>query len=300
MTIDLRQLRAMSAISKYGGFSSAAREINVTQPTLSTHIRNLENYLGVRLFDRSGRQVTLTPAGRVFADYAQRIIDMCDQSVEAVRAFMGEIKGKVVLEASTVPGVYLLPRWMGSFTRTYPDVRITLTVSDSSTVKEKVRSGEIPVGVIGSATQHPLSSQLLCKDEIILVAPAEITEGLTGSEQTLSDLAALPLIRREAGSGTQENVETALREKGIDPDSLNWKATLGSTQAVIEGVAAGLGAGFLSEVTVRRDIESGEMARLEIEGLKIERNFYIVTHSGRSISPAAQRLMEFLQSAAQS
>ncbi len=299
MTIDLRQLRAMSAIKKYGGFSSAAREINVTQPTLSTHIRNLEKHLGVRLFDRSGRHVTLTPAGRVFVDYAQRIIDMCDQSVEAVRDFMGEVSGEIVLEASTVPGVYLLPRWLGSFTAAYPDVDITLNVSDSSSVREKVRSDEISIGVVGSTMGESLDSHLLCNDEIILTAPAELAKDLAEHNIALSDLAALPLIRREKGSGTQETVEAALRAIGVDPDALNWKATLGSTQAVIEGVAAGLGAGFLSEITVRRDIKSGEIVRLDIEGLKIDRNFYIIIHSGRSISPTAQRLMEHLQHIAQ-
>ncbi len=298
MAFDLRQLRALNAISKYGGFSSAAREINITQPTLSTHIRNLEAQLGVRLFDRSGRSVTLTPAGKVFADYARKIMDLCDQSVQAVQVFLGEMKGEVTLEASTVPGEYLLPRWLGSFTRKYPEIKITLRVSDSAAVKERVGLGEIPMGVTGSPADHPLQSHLLCDDEIIFVAPGELVQNSkTGTELDAVSLSALPIIRREPGSGTQETVEKALKENGIDPDDLNWIATLGSTQAVIEGVTAGLGSSFLSKRTVEKKLSSGELVRMSVMGLRIKRGFYILTHSARSISPIAQELLDYLLTA---
>lgn len=295
MAFDLRQLRALNAISKYGGFSSAARQINITQPTLSTHIRNLEDQLGVRLFDRSGRTVSLTPAGKVFANYSRRITDLCDQSVQAVQAFMGDMTGEVTMEASTVPGEYLLPRWLGSFTKMYPDIKITLAVSDSAAVKEKVSLGEIPMGVTGSAAGHPLQSQLLCDDEIILVTSAEpVRSGKTGIELDSEALSDLPIIRREPGSGTQETVEKALKESGIEPDDLNWVATLGSTQAVIEGVGAGLGSSFLSRRAVEKELSSGELVQLSAIGLAIRREFYILTHSARSISPIAQELIDYL------
>jgi DNA-binding transcriptional LysR family regulator len=295
MSFDLRQLRALNAISKYGGFSSAAREINLTQPTLSTHIRNLEAQLGVRLFDRLGRNVILTPAGKVFADYARRITDLCDQSVQAVQAFLGEMKGEVILEASTVPGEYLLPRWLGSFTKMYPEIKITLTISDSTTVKERVSLGEIPMGVTGSPAGHPLQTHLLCEDEIILVAPGELVQSSkSGTELDTADLSALPIIRREPGSGTQETVEKALKESGMDPDELNWIATFGSTQAIIEGVMAGLGSSFLSKRTVEKRLSSGELVRMNVMGLRIKRGFYIITHSARSISPITQELLNYL------
>ena len=289
MSFDLRHLRAFLAVAKHGGFSKASREVKITQPTLSTHIRNMEERLGVRLFDRAGRSVTLTPAGRVFSDYALRIIDLCDQSVEAIQAYLGEIKGKIDIAASTVPGEYLLPRWLAGFARKYSQVEVTLTVGDSRIVMEKVVSGEAPIGVSGTEPSHSsLTSRLLHRDEIILVA-----SGGAGGDASIparvdpEGLAQLSLVKREPGSGTQQTVEHFLKKAKLNPDRLNWSATLGSTRAVVEGVLAGMGAGFLSRLTVKKELSEGSLREITVRGMDIRRGFYVVTHTARSLSPVA-------------
>lgn len=291
MSFDLRQIRALMLVARHGGFSKAAREARITQPTLSTHIRNLEDEIGVRLLDRAGKAVTLTPAGVVFADYARRILDLCDQSLEAVQTYLGEVKGRVSIAASTVPGEYLLPRWLAGFAREYPQVELTLTVGDSQMVMERVASGDAAIGVSGTESSHSaLTSKLLVKDEIILVrADSDPGDGESiPSRLSLNDLADLPLIRREAGSGTQLTVERYLKRAGLSPDGIKWSATLGSTRAVVEGVLAGMGAGFLSRLTVEKELSEGRLARLEIEGMDIRRGFFLVTPTFRSLSPVAQ------------
>ncbi len=293
--IDLRQIKAFNAIARQGGFSRASQEIGLSQPTLSTHILNLERQLGVKLFDRVGRSVTLTPAGRIFAGFSGKIIDLCRESIQAVEAFSGQVRGELHVEASTVPGEYILPRWLKTFHHSYPEVQVTLTVNDSAKVLEKVATGEVPLGVTGCpGTTSSLESSLLCEDVIILIGAPGTIPDQGGRPLSHESLARLPLIRRESGSGTRSAVEEALAEHGLEHDSLGWCATLGSTRAVIEGALAGLGAAFISQSTVKREIEEGRLTAFNLDGVRITRGFYVVSSSKRTLSPAADRFREEL------
>lgn len=285
---DLRQLKAFEAVARHGGFSRAAEEMGLTQPTLSTHIRNLEERLGLPLFDRGSRSVSLTPTGVLLAEYTRKILALCEESLQAVQTFTGRIAGSIKVDASTVPGEYLLPRWLADFNRHYPEVQVTLTVSDSATVLDRVERGETSIGITGSVGTNPtLKSTLLCKDRIILVAGVDgITGGLSGTIDA-ARLSEIPLIRRESGSGTQCALEKALEDKGIAPDSLRWTATLGSTRAVIEGVLSGLGRAFVSHCTVAREIELGTIVEIPVRDLEIRRGLYAVRHRNRTLSPEA-------------
>lgn len=295
MSFDLRQLRAFEAVARCGGFSRASEEIGLTQPTLSTHIKNLETSLGAKLFDRASRRVSLTPTGTLLAGYARKILDLYEESLEAVEAFNGQIRGSIQVDASTVPGEYLLPRWLVDFHHRYPEVQVTLTVSDSATVLGRVENGDIALGVTGSPSTHPLlESSLLCDDNIVLVAATEHLPGYSAGDLDPAELANIPLIRRESGSGTQLALENALLQHRIDPESLQWAATLGSTRAVIEGVLAGLGGAFLSHSTVAREIAGGTLEEVPVRKVDIKRGIYIVRHKQRTLSPAASCFLQEL------
>jgi len=288
LEIDFRQIKAFEAIARTGGFSRASREIGLTQPTLSTHIINLERQLGVKLFDRAGRKVTLTPAGMVFARYSGQILNLCRESIEAVETFSGQIRGSVHVEASTVPGEYILPRWLQEFHARNPQIQVTLTVNDSARVLEKVASGEVPLGVTGSCGKITnLEYRILCEDEIVLILPPGMVSPVGGKTLTLEAVREIPLVRREAGSGTRTALEKSLEEQGIKPDSLHWTATLGSTRAVIEGALAGLGGAFVSRSAAAREIEGGQLQSFPISGFRILRNFFVVSNPKRTLSPAA-------------
>jgi DNA-binding transcriptional LysR family regulator len=297
---DLRQIRAFIAVVRSGGFSKASQEIGLTQPTLSTHISNLERGLGVRLLDRAGRSVALTPAGMVLERYAVKILELCQESIQAIEAYNGQIRGEVHIESSTVPGEYILPRWLGMFHRRYPEVQVTLTVNDSIKVLDDVSSGEVPFGITGTpGNRSSLKSEILCEDEIILVAARDILQSAGGGKVAEGDITGIPIIRRESGSGTRIAVEKALRDHHIDPARLNWSITLGSTGAVIEGALAGLGAAFLSKSTVAKELREGQLLVVDLKGFRIRRGFYVVYHPGRTLSPAAERLREELLKAGQ-
>jgi len=295
MNLDLRQIKAFDAVVRRGGFSKASKEIGLTQPTLSTHILNFERQLGVKLFDRSGRKVTLTPAGRIMAGYAERIMGLCQESLNAIESFTGRIGGEVHVDSSTVPGEYILPRWLSLFHKLYPDLQIVLTVNDSAKVVEKVAAGEVPLGVTGNPGNHPsLESMLLCEDHIVLVTAPGVPPDRIRAGLDVKDLIKFPMIRRESGSGTQTAVEKALRDHHIQPNSMMWSATLGSTRAVIEGVLAGLGAAFVSQSAVKRDIAEGRLVTVNLKGFRIKRGFYIVHNVSKTLSPAEDRFREDL------
>jgi len=295
MSFDLKQLRAFEAVIRYGGFSRASEEVGLTQPTLSTHIKNLESSLGVRLFDRASRSVIPTPAGLLLAEYARKILDLYTESIEAVEAFTGRIRGSIQVDASTVPGEYILPRWLVEFNRHYPEVQVILTVSDSATVLARVENGETVLGITGDPGSYTaLESRLLCDDEIVLVALPGTLKGVTGEGMDPEDLPDTPLIKRESGSGTQLTLEKVLLDHGFDPADFNWTATLGSTRAVIEGVLAGLGGAFLSRSTVAREVAGGTLEEIPVKGVNIHRGLFVVRHSQRTLSPAASCFLEEL------
>ncbi len=296
MNFELRQLRAFCAIVERGNFSRAAATLRLTQPTLSAHVKNLEEALGVRLFDRTGRAAVLTPAGEVFHRYARRILDLSAGASQAVAAFLGEMAGEVELPASTVPGEYLLPRWLGSYCKRFPLVRVHLAVSDSRRVMERMLAGEAHLGVTGSAVEHPsLLCRRLCEDEVILVAAPGRMKGpkIGGGGGAAEMFARLPLIAREEGSGTQATAEAALAAGGIDPRSLRWTAVLGSTQAAIEGAASGVGAAFVSARAAQRALAARRLRRIALP-LPIRRWFFLLTHASHTPSPAARHLAELL------
>jgi DNA-binding transcriptional LysR family regulator len=295
VSFDLRQIRAFCAIIEHGNFSRAAAAIRLTQPTLSTHMKNLEETLGVRLFDRTGRAAVLTPAGQLFHEYARQILALSENASQAVVAFLGEVAGEASLLASTVPGEYILPRWLGSYCRRFPKVRVNLAVTDTAAVVDRLLAVEAHLGVIGSPVEHPsLACRPLCADEIILVAAPELLKraqvpGRAGAEA----LSRLPLIAREPGSGTQKTVEGALAAGGIDPARLLWAAVFGSTQAALEGAAAGVGGAFVSARAAQREVAARRVRRVDLP-LAIRRSFYLVTHATRSPSPVARHLAERL------
>jgi len=298
MTFDLKQLRAFDAVARNGGFSRASLEAGLTQPTLSTHIRNLETTLGVRLFDRDSRSVHLTPSGVLLAQYARKILDLCEESLQAMETFQGKIRGAVQVEASTVPGEYLLPRWLVDFHRRYPEVQVTLTVSDSAGVLARVENGEAAVGITGSPGDHPThENTLLCEDAIVLVRAAGALTRDHDEVLDLPDLSGIPLIRREHGSGTQLALEQSLLQHGVDPESLRWTACLGSTRAVIEGVLAGLGGAFLSRSTVARELSDGVLNVVPVREIDIKRGLYVVRHKHRTLSPVVSCFVKELLAA---
>ncbi len=295
--MDLWQLKIFCKVVELQSFSKAGESVHLSQPTVSSHIKDLEEHFGTRLVDRLSRQVMPTKAGELLFDYARQLIALRDQTEAAMAEFSGKIKGRLVLGGSTIPGGYVLPRIIGLFSKRYPDVQVALKVGDSSEIINHVLTGHIEAGIVGAKYRDKLLEQRpVMADDMCLVLPSD--HRWSGHKQIrLQELIGEPFIVREPGSGTLRSIEKQLQKKGFTIADLNVVAEMGSTEAVRQGVKSGVGLSILSTVAVADDIQSGFLKAIPVEGLSLKRSFYLTTHRQRTHSPLCGVFIDFFNEA---
>lgn len=292
--LDLHRLNIFIKIVELKSFSKAARVLFLTQPTVSQHINFLERYLGVPLFDRLGKEVRPTRAGRILYTYALRLMRMADDAEHAVAFLKGKMSGTIVAGASNIPGEYVLPGMLGLFKASYPEVHVTVHLDDTGGIADKILNYEIDFGVIGARIVH---EQLQCTrfldDELCLIMSPRHEWAARPCVES-AELVSVPFVVRESGSGTRLMVEQGLRKAGIQASQLNIIAELGSNSAVKQAVKAGLGISFVSRRSVDDEIGMGLIASLPVDGLQINRSFYIARHKKRALPPVVKEFYRFL------
>lgn len=293
--MDLHRLRIFLAVYENRGFSEAARKVYLTQPTVSAHIKELEDALGAPLFDRLGREVEATELARVLFSYAKRLVDLATEAEEAVSSFVSGEKGTLRLGGSTIPGQYILPRLIGAFKKTNPHVRIVLQIGDTRSVAEQVLSGSIELGMIGAVIDQPELVHEPCFDDAIILAVPSF-HGLADRQRIfISEIMGEPLVIREPGSGTRMVAEAALRKAGYSGfDAFSVVCEMGSTEAIRQAVKAGVGCGIISRRAVEEDVAKGDLAAITLEDVDLSRKFHLVTRKGRTLSPLAVRFRDFV------
>lgn len=232
-----------------------------------------------------------TQAGEILYRYAKEISRLKDEARLALDQLSGRMRGRLLVGASTIPGEYILPEFLGPFKKDYPDVFPVLRIGDTEEIHAMVLDGEVDVGVVGSIIEdrNILSTEFLDDEMILVSAPAFRRTSIVREA-----VSGLPLLQREAGSGSRASLEASLRENGIEPGSLNIVAEIGSTQAVIQAVKSGLGVAFISRLAVKSDIQRGALREIKVKGLTIRRHFYIITHRLRADSPITKTFVQFL------
>jgi DNA-binding transcriptional LysR family regulator len=296
--VDLRRLEIFAKVAELGSFSRAAEALFLTQPTISEHVRGLEDELGVQLLDRLGRGATPTRAGQLLLGYARRMLSLSREAHQALERFQGRVSGELVVGGSTIPGEYVLPAIIGRFKAKYPDVSISLLIGSTRQVSDWLEEGRVEVGVVGARPgTRVLEARELMADELVLVVPAGHPWAARKSA-TLAELQKAPMVVRERGSGSRQAVEHALEEAGVELSSLRVVGEMGSTQAVKQAVRAGLGIALLSKRAVEDECRAGLLACVKVKDLRIARAFYLVIHRDRTRSPLAQAFIEFTESQA--
>ncbi len=292
--MDLWQLKIFCKVVELQSFSRAAEAVHLSQPTVSSHVKDLEDHFGCRLIDRMGKVATPTRGGEILCVYAKRLLELAEETEAAISSFLGKPTGNLLIGGSTIPGAYILPHVMGAFRRLYPDVSLSLFIADTQEVTEKVLAGDLEAGVVGALpADKRLSAEPVGEDEIRLVTPAGHPLADKGYVK-LSDLFREPLLIREPGSGTRRFLENALAQKGIELSSFRAVAQLGSTEAVREAVKAGLGVSFLSTLAVAGEIASGAVSALTVPDLSLTRTFYLIRDGRRTPSPLCQAFLDFM------
>ncbi len=291
--MDLRHLTTFRAVVRRGSFSGAAAEVGISQPAVSAQIRVLEDRFGHRLLDRSGRQVTLTDAGRVLDGFAQQLIDL-DGDLERAMGAVGEhVAGPLALGSSTGPGEVLLPRLLGAFQAQHPSVVVRLVVHDTQRICEMVLASEIELGVVGAErARSGLVFEPLLRDELVVIAPPDHALA-SRSSMSLAELLTHPMIVQQEGSGVRSVVEVAARAAGIRPRDIPCSMELGLQQSVKAAVLDGLGITVVSRLAVERELADRRLVAIEVEGEALVRDFVLVRHAGKTPSTVSEAFVAY-------
>ncbi len=291
--VRLRQIEVFAGVFEAASFSKAAEALGLAQPTISTHVRTLEEELETKLFHRRGRTVTPTAAGVKLYAHARRILELKDAAVSAVVGEDGQgLRGEVQVGASNIPGTYLLPAIVGRFRARHPLAQVRLDVRDSEQVLCSVRDGIVEVGFVGTEPDATrFDARRLCEDRIVLVALP--SHPLAGQTVASSALKGQPFVVRRAGSGTLSAAAGALAKLGVEIGvDCDVALEVSSNEGAREAVRAGVGISFVSRFSVRGELERGELATIQVRRLSLRRSFFVVTSKRRVPGALVEAFLE--------
>jgi DNA-binding transcriptional LysR family regulator len=291
--MDTRQLAAFCAVVERKSFSQAAERLGVTQPAVSLQVRSLEKRLGRRLLDRSGRRVEPTEAGLALYRGAQRLLTLEGQLLEELEAGGdGELGGTLEVGASTGPGSTVVPVLLCEFQRGNPGVAISLSISDTQSVVDRVAARELELGVVGAARRHRgVVFEPFFRDEVVLACPPD--HRFAGRTITLDELREEALIVMQEGAGVRQVIEDELRRAGTRLRDLEPRLELGLQESARSAVSAGYGVTFISRTAIETDLAAGTLALARVKGLDPGREISLVRSSGRSPTRAAEAFVQF-------
>jgi len=290
--MTFRQVEIFLAVARAKNFTRAAETLHLSQSTLSQHVRELEDELGVSLFDRLGRAVTLTEAGRLLEDHATRLTTTLASARRAINELKGLERGSLVIGASTTPGIYVLPPIVAAFRRRYPGIDVSLRIANSRVIEERIRADELDLGIVGG---HMLTARERCVaagllDELLLiVAPRH--PWAKRRDVAPGELAEMPLLMREQGSATRQVTERALRQAGV---KFTPAMELDHIEAIKQAVMAGLGVAFVSLYAVRGEVATRRLCALRLRGLRLRRHFHVIHNEARTPTASGRAFLALL------
>jgi DNA-binding transcriptional LysR family regulator len=288
---SLHALAVFLAVVEHGTMTAAAEAEGISQPAISAQVKVLERYYGTPLLQRGGRGVSLTPAGRIVAGSAKRMLALCAELDRAVADLEGLAAGDLVIGASSTIGEHLLPTYLGRFHSQYPGVRLSVKIGNSAAITDLVAARELDFAIVG---QEPGDPDLVCEP----VLADQIVAFVAPGDSLLRDAPLAPLIlcgrqfvMRERGSATRSLAERCLREASCGPGHI---IDLGSNEAVKRAVEAGLGIGLLSTHTIEAERLAGLLIDLPVRGWRCERSFWLIRRRDRVLSRAEQAFLALL------
>lgn len=296
--MNLKQLEAFVHVAEGGSFSKAAKELFLTQPTVSAHISSLEKELNVRLFIRNTKEVNLSDDGRELYKYAKQMIDLQKKIEERFSAKKEAGKHCISIAASSIPAQYLLPKVLMRFNEKFPDEQLRIIESDSSEVVTKVVDHMVDIGFTGTVLEKKHCKYLpFYKDELVIVTPA--TEKYVAlQEKAAEDISWIKneaFIMREDGSGTRKEAEKQLQNAGIAVESLNVIASIGNQEAIKKSVRQGMGISVMSRLAAEDEIDAGRLLIFQIPGAFEGRDINLVYNKNYELSRSAERFIRVVK-----
>ena len=303
------RLRVFRTVAEEASFRHAAERLHLSQPAVSQQIHALEEELGVVLFDRGKGRIRLTDAGTILLGYARKGARLAAEAQAALERTRGEAAGELRIGASMTVTQYVLPRLLGAFLQQNPRIEFSVKSANTEHIVAALSAGEIDLGLIeGPASSREVFRQRVLEDRMVLIvgrrypwpqkAGAPGTPPLrAGVEKPVVPVRALtevPLIMRERGSGSRRVVELALRRAGLRWRDLRVTMELDSIVAIISAVEEGLGAGFVSEWAIRKEVRLGTVRVIPVQGLDIRRDFTLIRPIGPTPNGPAGAFERFI------
>ncbi|MFP6799801.1 MAG: LysR substrate-binding domain-containing protein [Pseudomonas sp.] len=292
--MNLHHLKVFLAIAQSGSISAGAARLFISQPAVTREIRELEARLRLPLFDRQSRGVTLTAAGQRLLPYAERIFALEQAAERDLQAFANLGCGELYLGASATLGSYLLPALISDFHQQYPDLQLSLQIDNTAASLQQLEDNATTLAFIeGPFAPEQFSHRHLGTDALLPIASPSHPLAKQAAVSP-SELAAASLLIREQGSGTRATLEQAYQALGLRP---RIAMALGNSEALKRSLLAGQSVAWISELAVQEELRSGQLCRLPVSDLQINRDLHAVWRREHSLSPAALALLEQVEQA---
>jgi DNA-binding transcriptional LysR family regulator len=293
--LNCTELQVFTVAADTENFSEAARRLHLSQPAVSQRIHSLESHLGVQLFERRSRSVSLTAAGRILLPMARELVEQAQEIEETMWSLGDEMTGHVIIGCTTTAGKYGLPLLAAAFNREYPNVRVTIQMCQPGFAAEPLLAEDVHLGISDSKIVHPdIEYQPFFTDRVVLIAPAEHPSATRPSIKPI-ELLDQSFILREEGCSTCRLIERALAEYGISLDQLRVVMSVGNSEAIEMAVEHGLGIAFISRLAARHGLESGRVVEVPVEGVLLDRPLYVARNVSSAKTPPEAELWDFVR-----
>lgn len=292
--MNLKQLEAFVQIADSGSFSKAAKDLFLTQPTISAHISSLEKELNTRLFVRNTKEVRLSDSGKLLYDYAKQIVVLQKKIEDTFAVREEKAQQCLTIAASTIPAQYLLPGILARFNERYPTQQFKILESDSAKVVEQVVNNTVDIGFTGTVIDKRLCKYIpFYEDELVVITPntAKYVE-LKKRQENVFWVSEEALIMREAGSGTRKEAEKQLRRIGVNPTRLNVIASMESTEAIKRAVSNGMGISVMSKLAVEEEVAKGKLLAIPVSVEDVRRDINVIYNRNLQLSRVSERFIK--------
>ena len=293
--MNLKQLEAFVQIADSGSFSKAAKELYLTQPTISAHVSTLEKELNTRLFVRNTKEVKLSDSGTVLYDYAKQMIVLQKQIEDTFAVREEKAQQRITIAASTIPAQYLLPDILAAYIEKYPNQQFKIVEADSAQVVEMVVNHKVDIGFAGTVIDKRLCKYIsFYQDELVIITPNN-DKYRNVAQKNAMWIVNEPLIMREEGSGTRKEAEKQLKQIGIAASKLNVIASMENPEAIKRAVASGMGVSVMSRLAAESELEKGTLLAFPISSDDIRRDIYMIYNRNLQLSRSSDRLVKVVK-----
>lgn len=288
------RLKVFDTVAKRLNFTKAAAELNITQPAVTKHIKEIERLLNTKLFDRNGTKIKITVSGEILLKYTQKIFTVYRELEFDINQLNQQHKGTLRIGASTTIAQYVLPPLLAAFHKQYEDIKVNLVIQNTEIVEQLLEQKKVDLGSIeGLSKNNSFHYIPFIKDEIVLVARAN--HPLIKKEYLkIEELLNIPLLMREPGSGTLETIAFALKPLGVNLSNFKTEMQLSTTESIKSYLLHSDCMAFLSVHTLLQELKNNTLSIIDVKNLTIDRNFYFIQPQGEQ-SAIATLFLNFVK-----